>query len=270
MSNALVFGGGGGKGAYEVGVWKAIKECGLESCFQSVVGTSVGALNAMLFAQGSHSNAERIWNQISNDTMLELSDTMDSLISQNGLKNIIEANATGNLKISTYVCCTRVEKDFIGIDEALFPEYFRLNSHSRQEQIQLLLASSVLPGAFPVVEFRGKRYRDGGIDPNHNLPIEFAINQLRHQKVLAISLQNGPSGWRTINGSRVFILRPTSSLGEFMNGTVDFDARNARWRMKLGYYDFMQYKNQIMYEIKEHKQSIKMTKYAKKRFQKMF
>ena len=40
----LVLEGGGTKGAYQLGAYKALKELGVE--FDGVVGTSIGALNA--------------------------------------------------------------------------------------------------------------------------------------------------------------------------------------------------------------------------------
>jgi hypothetical protein len=43
----LVLSGGGGKGAYEVGVLLALYDCGIKS-FSSIAGTSVGGLNAAL------------------------------------------------------------------------------------------------------------------------------------------------------------------------------------------------------------------------------
>ena len=64
MSAALVFAGGGGKGAYEIGVWKAMHELGLEEEFTSVIGTSVGALNALLFGQEDYVVAEKIWREL--------------------------------------------------------------------------------------------------------------------------------------------------------------------------------------------------------------
>ena len=45
----LVFSGGGGKGGYQIGVWKYLHEIGLDQYVTAVSGTSVGALNAMLF-----------------------------------------------------------------------------------------------------------------------------------------------------------------------------------------------------------------------------
>ena len=46
----LVLSGGGAKGAYEIGVWQALQETGVASNITAISGTSVGALNAALFA----------------------------------------------------------------------------------------------------------------------------------------------------------------------------------------------------------------------------
>jgi len=42
----LVLSGGGAKGAYEVGVWKALTDVGITDRISVISGTSVGALNA--------------------------------------------------------------------------------------------------------------------------------------------------------------------------------------------------------------------------------
>lgn len=46
---ALVLSGGGAKGAYEVGVWKAMCEYGVTNEIVTISGTSVGAINAAMF-----------------------------------------------------------------------------------------------------------------------------------------------------------------------------------------------------------------------------
>ena len=50
---AVVLAGGGSRGAYQIGVWKALRELGIE--YQLVTGTSVGALNGVLMVQGDFS-----------------------------------------------------------------------------------------------------------------------------------------------------------------------------------------------------------------------
>lgn len=56
----LVLSGGGAKGAYEVGVWQEMQAVGLASCVTAISGTSIGALNAALFATKPGA-AEKIW-----------------------------------------------------------------------------------------------------------------------------------------------------------------------------------------------------------------
>ena len=58
----LVLSGGGAKGAYEVGVWQALHEAGLAGDVAAVSGTSIGAVNAALFASWPDpKGAERLW-----------------------------------------------------------------------------------------------------------------------------------------------------------------------------------------------------------------
>lgn len=61
----LVLAGGGGKGAYEIGVWQALRDLGLEQSVAAVSGTSVGALNAALFATGDLERARTVWRDLS-------------------------------------------------------------------------------------------------------------------------------------------------------------------------------------------------------------
>lgn len=56
----LVLSGGGAKGAYEVGVWQKLVEEGLAGDVAAISGTSVGALNAALFAVRPDA-AEELW-----------------------------------------------------------------------------------------------------------------------------------------------------------------------------------------------------------------
>ena len=47
---ALVLAGGGARGAYEVGVWQAMSELGME--IDIVTGSSVGSINGAMVCQG--------------------------------------------------------------------------------------------------------------------------------------------------------------------------------------------------------------------------
>lgn len=60
---ALVFSGGGGKGGYQIGAWKAVREIGFVP--DMVIGTSVGALNGALVAMDKFDEALDIWENMS-------------------------------------------------------------------------------------------------------------------------------------------------------------------------------------------------------------
>jgi predicted acylesterase/phospholipase RssA len=67
----LVLAGGGAKGAYSFGCLKAFKEHGIE--FDAVAGTSVGALNAVVWASGKLSEGEKLWRNISFENVYPVS-----------------------------------------------------------------------------------------------------------------------------------------------------------------------------------------------------
>ena len=111
MSTGIVFSGGGGKGAYQIGVWKALKEYGLDQSFDLAVGTSVGALNAAIFTQGDYEIAESVWCNITNDKIMTFQGKNDSsFFSQSGLKTIIQmylsTNKIRSSKLECYACAT--------------------------------------------------------------------------------------------------------------------------------------------------------------------
>lgn len=64
---AVVFSGGGAKGGYQIGAWKALNELGFKP--DIVTGTSVGALNGALMALDKYDDAYDIWYNMGMDTV---------------------------------------------------------------------------------------------------------------------------------------------------------------------------------------------------------
>lgn len=73
MKIGLVLSGGGGKGAYELGVWEALGELGLHKYINVISGTSIGAFNAVLFAQDEPEKAIGLWDEVKMDKLIPLS-----------------------------------------------------------------------------------------------------------------------------------------------------------------------------------------------------
>ena len=78
-SYALALEGGGAKGAYQIGAWKALREAGVK--IDAVAGTSVGALNGALIVMGDLEKAEAIWENIRYSQVMDVDDeTMSRLL----------------------------------------------------------------------------------------------------------------------------------------------------------------------------------------------
>ena len=59
MKKGLVLEGGGTKGAYQIGAFKALRDLGIQ--FTGIAGSSIGALNGAFIAQGDLEAMEDIW-----------------------------------------------------------------------------------------------------------------------------------------------------------------------------------------------------------------
>jgi NTE family protein len=70
MTSGLVLSGGGGKGAYQIGALRALSAAGFSP--QYVAGTSIGALNGALLVQGDLARAERCWQEIGHEQVIQV------------------------------------------------------------------------------------------------------------------------------------------------------------------------------------------------------
>ena len=69
MKRAIVLSGGGGKGSYQIGVWKALKK--LHKKYDVVTGTSVGALNGAYMVQNDFQKAMDTWKNINYEMIFD-------------------------------------------------------------------------------------------------------------------------------------------------------------------------------------------------------
>jgi len=134
----LAFEGGGGKGAYQIGVWKALHEAGLDKKIHAVSGTSVGALNACLFAYGDYALAEDIWMSLTDDIVFsnypkrQLSsqnESYNSVYTREGLDIIlkrIDFNILSAKPISCFAAALQVDKN-LNLEEISKKEKKRLS-----------------------------------------------------------------------------------------------------------------------------------------------
>ncbi|NLA13749.1 MAG: patatin-like phospholipase family protein, partial [Tissierellia bacterium] len=66
----LVLEGGGARGAYHVGAYKAIRELNIE--IGGIAGTSIGAINGAMMVQGDYELLEKIWLSVDSYELFDL------------------------------------------------------------------------------------------------------------------------------------------------------------------------------------------------------
>lgn len=68
----LVLEGGGAKGAFQIGVWKALVRAGVR--ISGIAGSSVGGLNGAMIAAGELAEAEAIWENMTYSRVMDVKD----------------------------------------------------------------------------------------------------------------------------------------------------------------------------------------------------
>jgi NTE family protein len=250
----LVLEGGGAKGSYQIGVWKALREAGVK--IKGVAGASVGSLNGALICMDDLDRAEEIWKNIDYSQVMSVSnETMEALKRKDYKSlNLQELIAKGFQLIKDGGFDITPLKDLIadvvgdeakivGSDRELYSVTYSVSD--RKELVvdlrkgemgtvkDMLLASAYFL-AFKNEKLGGKRYMDGG--GFNNVPLDVLIDH-GYEDIIVIRIY----GWgfdkervvKIPDGTRVYHIAPRQDLG----GILEFDKKQARKNLTLGYYD---------------------------------
>ena len=249
----IVLEGGGARGSYQVGAWKALREAGIP--IRGIAGTSVGALNGALMCMDDLERAEYIWDHICYSQVMDVEDEMMEGVRKRDLKAVGISGLLGEAK--------RILKDR-GLDvtplrnlihEVVDEEKIRSSSRElyvstisltdRQplvvdmketapgEMGDMLLASAYFP-AFKLEKLGGKLYTDGG--SANNVPVDVLADR-GYENIIIIRIYGlglDTERFFTVpDGVELYHIAPRQNLG----GILEFDAKKARKNRKLGYLD---------------------------------
>jgi len=235
----LVLAGGGGKGAYQVGAYKALVETGLDKNIVAVSGASVGALNMALFDMGNIEMVESVWKSISPNQFLEIEtdkmfDGIEGFISRDGLLQIIEGNINRDKLMGEttpmYASLSRYKDMTMKEMEC---EYIKINNLDFEVVKDVLLASSALPIVYEPVKIGDYIYRDGGL--TDNLPIKPLYDEGIRNFIVIMLSPNTKIAYDRFPNANFFEIRPSRDLGDLIRGTLDFSSTGANIRMEMGY-----------------------------------
>lgn len=247
----LVLAGGGSRGAYQVGVWRALCELGQE--FQVVTGSSVGALNGAMVAQGDLDAAEMLWRTLYTADIVAFQDfPREADYSRPGweaevwLPFIRRAMESGGADFSPleqiirkYVEEERVRQSPVAFGlvtveyPSMKPAELAIGDIPQGKLCDYLLGSAACFPAFRSKEIDGVRYIDGGY--HDNMPVNLAI-RMGAEEILAVNLDGIGVERKPKDASiPVKYLGCYWDLGPFLWFEPGLSGRN----MQLGYLDAM-------------------------------
>ncbi|HZC55381.1 MAG TPA: patatin-like phospholipase family protein [Xanthobacteraceae bacterium] len=223
----LVLQGGGALGAYQIGVYQALSEAGIEPDW--VIGTSIGAINACLIAgnppERRLARLEEFWSRVTHPRLAQLAAAMplvgpwaaNMMTISAGLGGFFEPNplaAFGLVPLGSeragYYSTKPLERTLdeltdpvqlnkgsprltVGAAKVQTGEMQYFDSRETPLTIRHVLASGALPPAFPAVRIDGDLYWDGGVLSNTPVEAVFDDYPRRSGIVFAVHLW-APSG----------------------------------------------------------------------------
>ena len=258
MKIGLVLAGGGGKGAYELGVWKALDELKLTKYITVFSGTSIGAFNSVLFAMNDMKKADELWEEVTMDKLVPISKS--ELIKRGiglyiGGKNLQLAKKFLNYKLEHGAIANDgaievVEKylDFNKIKEnnkicyaactklSDFSEkYFKINDFDEETGKKIVLASASLPLIYDCTEVLGEKYIDGGIADN--IPIQPVYGE-NCNIIIVVLLSKEAQVDRTLYpNSKLIVISPENLDENTITGILNLNTDAKRMRIIEGYND---------------------------------
>ncbi len=228
---ALVLGGGGSRGAYEIGVWQALRELGIK--IDVITGSSVGAINGALIVQDTFDLAVSLWKEIETPMVFDME-----------IKDIIANTGIGTNKLkdllTKYIDEAAVRKSAMDYGlvtlelPSMVPKFLMKEQIPQGMLIDYILASSALFPAIKTYQINNMRYVDGGY--TDNLPVGLALDR-GATHVIAVDLETVGviRRNRLQDADYLRIIQCPWDLGNILF----FDKINSRRIMRLGYLDTM-------------------------------
>lgn len=247
---AVVLSGGGSKGSYQIGVWKAIKKLHIK--YDIVTGTSVGAINGALMIQKNYHKAINLWKKINMKLLFGEDATESNKISDifNMYRNnFLENGGMDVSNLETIITKSINKKNFY--DSKIKFGLVTVNA-SEKKAVQLtkdqipsedltdyLIASASCYPAFQTKDINGDKYIDGGFFDN--LPINLAID-LGADEIIAVDLEAPGLKVKPKKKVNTITIKPNNKLTNFLH----FYEEGAKRNIKFGYNDTMKVFNKYL------------------------
>lgn len=249
----IVLEGGGARGSYQIGAWRALREAGVQ--IKGIAGASVGSLNGALMCMDDLERAEYIWENISYSKVMDIDDDLMDQLQHGRLRDlnikVVADNALRVLKEGGFDIAPLKQLIAGTVDEDRIRDSGRelyITTFSVDERKEIVVDVKSLPEgdipdallasayflAFKNEKLGGKRYMDGG--GFNNVPVNVLIDK-GYQDIIIIRIYGlGFDTEKVIQvpeDVNISHIAPKQDLG----GILEFDKKKAKRNMMLGYYD---------------------------------
>ena len=245
----LVLGGGGAHGAYQIGVWKALKEADLK--ISLITGTSVGALNGALIVQDQLAQATELWHELSTNQVLALpevalSEDLRQRYIQEASLMTRSAVVEGGASIAPLEALLEQHLDAEKIKQTKQPQLYtvatkipefqetvtRIQALAPTEIADWILASASFYPAMAYRQIGESKYVDGGY--RNNVPVDIAIKQ-GATEVLIVDVQ-GPGVAKKFKQPDALVTWQCCSNWS-LGGFLVFERQRNQLNIQLGYLE---------------------------------
>lgn len=241
----IVLEGGGAKGAYQIGVLKALKELNVQ--YECVVGTSIGALNGVPYVLDNYEESCKLWQNIdfsysNNKKNREYSSNIFDKITRNidaFEKQYMKSEGIDPENIINYykevIDEEKIRKSHIeyGFTTYCLTDRKPLKLYKEDIPIGLMhefvFASCNLP-VFTPRPINGKYYLDGSMFSK--LPVEMAVEK-GCNVIITIRLRPGSYDFHNYKDIEIIDIAPD----EFLSNTLEASQDRIMWMIDKGYED---------------------------------
>ena len=236
---ALVLAGGGARGSYQVGVWRALME--LDWHPQIITGTSVGSLNGAMFVLDLYETARDMWLTIRSRDVMELpEEDADLSALHQFLRSVVKAGGMDVSPLEEIVERVLDEKalraastrfGLVTVEQrGLKPRELMLDEIPEGRVKDYLMASAACFPALRARDIDGVKFLDGGY--SDNMPTGLA-KRMGAEELVCVDLEGVGITRPNLTGLPTTMVRSYWELGDILH----FDPDTARRNMELGYYD---------------------------------
>ena len=241
VCRGLVLAGGGARGSYQVGVWRALDELGWRP--EVIAGTSVGSLNGAMFALDLYETARSMWLTLRSEDVMELPARgaelselrafVQDLVQSGGLDVTPLEEIVDRVLDEQALRAAPVRFGLVTVEKrGLRPRELALEEIPEGKLADYLLASAACWPAFRPRKIDGVEYLDGGY--TDNMPTGLA-KRLGAEELVCVDLEGVGITRPNRTGLPTILVRSYWDLGDILK----FSPETARRNMELGYFDTM-------------------------------